>query len=125
MCVCTTAVLILWSRTSSISGTQLPEMQILQPLPQTYGTINLRYGIQKSVCVFLFFLGLHLLHMEVPRLGFRATAAGLHHCHGNVGSEPCLQPTPQDLQKCPILNPLSETRDRTCVLMDTSQVHYH
>ena len=25
----------------------------------------------------------------------RAIAAGLHHSHGNVGSEPCLQPTPQ------------------------------
>ena len=25
----------------------------------------------------------------------RATAAGLHHIHSNVGSEPCLQPTPQ------------------------------
>ena len=25
----------------------------------------------------------------------RATAARLHHCHSNAGSEPCLQPTPQ------------------------------
>ena len=25
----------------------------------------------------------------------RATAAGLHHSHGNMGSDPCLQPTPQ------------------------------
>ena len=25
----------------------------------------------------------------------RAVAAGLHHGHSNVGSKPCLQPTPQ------------------------------
>ena len=25
----------------------------------------------------------------------RATAAGLRHSHSNVGSEPCLPPTPQ------------------------------
>ena len=27
-------------------------------------------------------------------------------------------------QQCQILNPLSKARDRTCILMDTSQVHY-
>ena len=26
---------------------------------------------------------------------FGATAASLHHSHSNVGSEPCLRPTPQ------------------------------
>ena len=25
----------------------------------------------------------------------RAAVAGLHHSHSNMGSEPCLQPTPQ------------------------------
>ena len=29
------------------------------------------------------------------------------------------------LQQCQNLNPLSGTRDRTCILTDTSQVHYH
>ena len=28
-------------------------------------------------------------------------------------------------QQCQILNPLSEAGDRTCILMDTSQVCYH
>ena len=43
------------------------------------------------------FLGLHLQHMEVPRLGglIRAVAAGLRQSHSNTGSEPCLRPTPQ------------------------------
>ena len=28
-------------------------------------------------------------------------------------------------QQCPILNPLSEARDQTCILRHTSQVHFH
>ena len=42
-----------------------------------------------------------------------AVAASLHHSHSNARSELCLQPAPQ----LPILNPLSEARDGTCVLM--------
>ena len=63
--------------------------------------------------------------MEVPRLGvpIGATAAGLHHSHSNMGSEPHLQPTPQLMEHW-IFNPLMEARDRTRALMDTSQVHY-
>ena len=38
-------------------------------------------------------LGLHLWHMEVPRLGVES--ASLRHSHGNAGLEPHLQPTPQ------------------------------
>ena len=47
--------------------------------------------------VFLPFLGLLPRHMEVLRLRglIGAVAAGLHHSHRNVGSEPRLQPTPQ------------------------------
>ena len=46
---------------------------------------------------FKIFLGLHLQHMEVPRLGDQigAAAAGLYHSHSNVGYKPSLQPTPQ------------------------------
>ena len=40
-------------------------------------------------------LGLHPQHMEVPRLGVGAAAAGLRHSHSHLGSEPGLQPTPQ------------------------------
>ena len=50
-----------------------------------------------------------------------AVAAGRRQRHSNAGSEPPLQPTPQ-LTVRRILNPLSEGRDRTCVLVDTSQV---
>ena len=50
-----------------------------------------------------------------------AVAAGLHHSHSKARSEPCLRPTPQ-FTECWILNPLSEARDGTCVLMDPSQI---
>ena len=41
-----------------------------------------------------------------------AVAAGLRQSHSNVGSEPCLQPTPRSRQRR-ILNPLSKAMDRT------------
>ena len=46
------------------------------------------YGICRSLlfCLFVFFLGPHPQHMEVPSLGLEAAvAAGLH--HSNVRSE--------------------------------------
>ena len=45
-----------------------------------------------------------------------ATVASLCHTHSNSGSEPHLWPIPQ------ILNPMSEVRDQTHILMDTSRV---
>ena len=55
-------------------------------------------------CFFLLcFLGPHLKHVAVPRLGFQselqppawATATSLSHSHSNARSEPSLQTTPQ------------------------------
>ena len=73
--------------------------------------------------LYFVFRGVHLWHMEVPRLGaesnyscrpapkpqprqIRATSATYTTAHGNAGS----------------LNPLSKARDRTRIFMDTSQV---
>ena len=50
---------------------------------------------------------------------FRAVVTGLCHSRSNTRSKPCLRPTPQ------IFNPLSEVRDQTCILMDTSRTHFH
>uniref|UniRef100_A0A8D1NUV1 Transcription initiation factor IIA gamma chain n=1 Tax=Sus scrofa TaxID=9823 RepID=A0A8D1NUV1_PIG len=70
------------------------------------------------------FQGLHLEHMDVPRLDVdselqlptystaRATWNPSHVCD--------LQHSSRQRQ---ILNPLSEARDRTCILMDPSRVH--
>ena len=61
---------------------------------------NLEAPILKKFIYFIFyfvFLGPHLRHMEVPRLGgpIRAAAAGLHHSHSHARSWPHLGPTPQ------------------------------
>ena len=64
---------------------------------------------------FFFFLGLHMWHMEVPGLGVYTTATAtrdlsricdLHHSSWQHQ----------------VLNPLSEARNRTLILMDVSQV---
>ena len=50
------------------------------------------------ICLFVCFLGPHLLHIEAPRLGVESeltVAASLHHRHSNAGSKPHLPPTPQ------------------------------
>ena len=72
------------------------------------------------------FLGPHQQHMKVPRLGGKselqlpayATATATwdlsHVCDLHPSS-----------RQCRILNPLIEARDRTCVLMDPSQIHFH
>ena len=72
---------------------------------------------------FFCFLGLHVWHVEVPRLGFELELQLLAYTTATAM---------QDLgqicnlhhrsQQHWILNPLSEARDQTCVLMDTSQV---
>ena len=55
------------------------------------------------------------------RDGIGAEAASLHHSQSNTRSESYLWPTPQ-LMATLDPNPLSEARDRTHVLMDTSGV---
>ena len=53
----------------------------------------------------------------------RGLAASLHHSHSNARPQPHLRPTPHSGQHW-ILNTLSEARDWTCILMNTSQIHF-
>ena len=77
-----------------------------------------------TLVVSLFFFRSCPWHIEVPWLGveLRAAAAGLG--HGHARSEPRLQRTPHFMHH-QILNPLSEAKDRTCVLLFASWVRYH
>ena len=73
----------------------------------------------------IFFSGLHLRHMEVPRLGVELELY--------LPADATATATPDPNRICnlycssrqhQILNPLSEARDRTCILMDTSQIRF-
>ena len=72
---------------------------------------------------FCCFLGPHLRHMEVPRLGVESEPQLPAYATAIATSDPsCIcqpTPTPKELQRW-ILNPLS----KACVRMDTSWVHY-
>ena len=54
-----------------------------------------------------------------------AADAGLHHSHRNMESNPGLRHPPQVTQQYQMLDPLSEARDQTRILMDTSRIHFH
>ena len=76
--------------------------------------------------LFFCFLGSHLQHMEVPRLGVESELQLL------VYSTATVMPDPRQVcdlhhssQQHWILNPLNETRDRAHILMDTSWIHFH
>ena len=57
---------------------------------------NVYWFLFFCVCLFFFFRATLVAHGSSQVRGrIRATAAGLHHSHSNVGSEPCLQSTPQ------------------------------
>ena len=82
-----------------------------------------------SVCLLVFIfclLGLNLWHMKVPKLGVKLELQLAAYASATATqdlSRVCvLHHRSRQLQ---ILNPLSEARDQTCILLDTSQVHYH
>ena len=67
-------------------------------------------------------LGLYPWHVEVPRLEVKLELHPLS--HSNSGSEPRLQPYTTAHWQRWILNPLSEARNQTCVLMDASLIRF-
>jgi len=68
---------------------------------------------------FLVFLGLHLWHMEVPRLGVELELQRLPYTTATATQDPyCLCSLHHSSWECWILNPLSKVRDQTCTLMD-------
>ena len=77
------------------------------------------------IVIIYLFLGLHPWQ-EIPRLGVEPELQ----LPASITATATQDLTPicdlyHSSQQCWILNPLSELRDRTCILMDTSQLHYH
>ena len=74
------------------------------------------------VCLFLAFGG-HLQHMEVSRLGVKSQLCLPAYSIATTSQDlSCVCNLHHSSWQCRILNPLSEARDQTLVLMDTSQV---
>ena len=73
--------------------------------------------------IFFFFLGPHLQHMEVPRLGIKSELQLQAHTTATAMQDLSyvynLHHSPQ---QCQILNPMDEARDGTCNLMVPSQI---
>ena len=82
-----------------------------------------------NMCLFLFlfcFLGPHMQHMEVPRLGAESDLQLL--AHTTATAMPDLSHVfnlHHSSWQHRIFNPLSKARDWTCILMVTSCVCYH
>ena len=75
------------------------------------------------VCVCVCFLGPHLQHMEVLRLGVESELYLLAYTTTIPMQDPSrVCDLHHSSQQCPILNPLSKARDQS-VLMDASQIH--
>ena len=75
--------------------------------------------------VFLPFLVPILRHMEVPRLRVESELQPLTYTRATAIQDPsCVCNLHHSSQQRRVLNPLSEARDQTHVLMDTSRVHY-
>ena len=69
------------------------------------------------------FLGSHLWHMEVPRLGVVSELQLLAYTTATATWDPShICDLHHSLQQHWMPSPVSETRDQTCILMDTSQV---
>ena len=79
------------------------------------------------VFIFIFcFLGLHLQHMKVPRVGVQSEIQQPAYTTATAMQDlSCLCYQHHNSWQCQILNPLSETRDRICNLMVPSQISFH
>ena len=130
LCTCCAALpaegwLALVSGSAGVHHTALASVDLGYHLP-----LILHFSFSLSLFFFFFFflsfvcLRLHQQHMEVPRLGVQSglkppactTATATLDLSRICGLQ-------HSSQRCPILNPLSEAKDRTRVLTDTSRVH--
>ena len=100
----------------------LPRLPLFTFPPEFFFTWALSFFLP-SFLSFFCFLGPYLRHMEVPRLGVEseqqlpayatATLYLSRVCDLHYSSPQCWIP-----------NPLSNTRDQTCILMDTSHIRF-
>ena len=69
-------------------------------------------------------MGAYLRHMKVPRPGVESELQLLAYTTATATRDPsCICELHHILQKHRILNPLSEAKNQTHILMDISQIH--
>ena len=73
---------------------------------------------------FFVFLGPHLRHMEVPRLGVKWELQPLACARATATPDPsCVCDLHHSSRQCRILNPMSDARDRTRNLVVPGRIH--
>ena len=87
---------------------------------------NILVFLHLRMCLFFFFfgfLGLHVRHVEIPRLGVELELQLPAYATVTAMQDPGHSfDLHHSSQQCRIPNPLSEARDGTCVLMDTNLI---
>ena len=86
--------------------------------------VKSEFQVNNTGFCFLFFVkGPHPRHMEIPRLGFESELQLLAYSTATAIPDPSpICNLYHNSGQCRILNPLSEARDQTCLLMGTSRV---
>ena len=83
-------------------------------------------GVPLLFILFFGFLGLCPQHVEVPRLGVESELQLLAYTTAKAMWDPsCVCNLYHSSRQCQIPDPLSEARDQTHNLMDTSQIRFH
>ena len=75
--------------------------------------------------LFFCFLGLHLQHMEIPSLWVKSRLQLLVYTTATAPDLSRACDLHHSSPQCRTLHPLSEARNRTHILMDTSQIRFH
>ena len=109
----------------------LPIYICILNIPFTFYCLSFTFFVFSSFQLSTFFRIFFFLFRATPvaygssqgRGRIRATAAGPHHSHSNMGSEPRRWPTPS-LHHCLIPDLLSKARYWTHILVGTSQIHF-
>ena len=96
-----------------------PVLQISKHTPKTPYTANLISNLFIYLFIYLVFLGPHLQHMEVPRLGVRMELWPMAYTIATATPVTCT--TAYSNTGFLAL----KAKDQTFVLVDTSQIHFH
>ena len=92
---------------------------------QIFGKSDVSFHGHFILFYFICILGPHWWHMEVPRPGVKSELRMLAYPTATATPDPShVCDLHRSSWQCQILNPLREARDQTCILTETTEVHY-